>query len=170
MRFLASSECKELGAQVEFDVSGISYAATFAYKSRMKEADTVVEHLVDHFGHFSWALLWAYDFAWGDRSQEDNPLADWRQYAEWRRRQGEDRPLYDAPGHRFEADERATLIEAVKFAIYTGWDGVLVGRPLTCLISLSHHDIIKVQSRHSLSALAQQLNREGISQLDLCAP
>jgi hypothetical protein len=66
--------------------------------------------------------------------------------------------------------ERAALVEAVEFAIYTGWDAVLVTSPPRCVIALSRDDVIKVQSWHDLPALSQALNRQGISQSDFHAP
>lgn len=175
MRFLTTLECEGLVAQVGLDrrellagkrVHKLKAAADFFYQSRMKDACRVADHLVEHLGDFTWAMLWVYGLPLGDRSREDNAPDDWRRYARWRRSAGEDRTLYEAPGQLFEQSERSKLVEVIEFAIYTGWDAIVLARPIRCVIALSHDDVIKVQSRHNLSALAQQLQKLGLSRRD----
>jgi hypothetical protein len=172
MRFLTTPECEELTAQVGLDqrnllagkrVHSLKNAADFFYQSPMKGPRPVANHLLDRFGDFTWAMLWVYGLPWGDRSREENAPDDWQRYARWRRSAGEHRALYNAPGKLFEPNERSTLIEVIEFAIHTGWDAIMLARPLRCVITLSHDDVIKIQSRHNLSALAKQLQRLGLS-------
>jgi hypothetical protein len=166
MRFLDRSECEEYVSRCEVDhhevilgsrIRKMKSAATFFYQSRMKEAGSVSSCLVEYIRDFSWAILWAYGLPFGDRSREEDPPPDWRRYSEWRRSAGENRMLYDAPGHLFEPHEKLKLGQAIEFAIYMGWDAVLLARPLRCLITLSHDDLISVQSRHNVTALSDQL-------------
>lgn len=179
MRFLTTSECEHLVTQVGLDhrdlvagkrVHGMKNAADFFYKSRMKDARLVAQHLVDYLPDFTWAMLWIYGLPWGDRSREENAPEDWQTYARWRRSAGEDRTLYEAPGHLFEPNEAAKLVEIIEFTIYTGWDAFVFARPLRCIVTLSHDDVIQIQSRHNLSAISEQLHRLGLRQKDFRAP
>src|SRR5262245_24697976 len=173
MRFLTTSECEKLLLKVGLDrrdlvaderVHSMKSAADFFYKSRMKDARPVADHLVDYLGDFSWTMLWVYGLPWGDRSRGEHVPDDWQRYARWRQSAGEDRMLYEAPGHLFEPNEKSTLVEVIEFAIYTGWDAFVFPRPLRCVIALSHDDVIKLQSRHNLSAIASTtLSRFGLS-------
>jgi hypothetical protein len=178
MRFLAPPECAAFATQVGLDhrkpsarkrIDTLKNAADFFYKSRMKDAHAVAVPLARSLGEFTWALLWAYSLPWGDRSHEDNAPVDWRRYAHWRQSVGDERTLYEAPGHLFEPDEQSKLAEVIEFAIYTGWDAVVFARPLRCVMALSHDDVIKIQSRHNLSPLAEELRRLGLSQKDFYA-
>src|SRR5262245_28469528 len=145
MRFLAPSECEEFPLQIGLDrrdlVTGkrvykLKNAADFFYQSRMKNARSVTDHLVDFLSDFTWAMVWAYALPLGDRSREDNAPDDWRRYTLWRRSAGEARALYEAPGHLFEPNERSKLADAIEFAIYTGWDAIVLARPLRCIMTL----------------------------------
>ena len=172
MRFLTVSECAELSSQAGFTLgdllsgnrfADLRHVAVFPYKSRMNHADIVARHLAASLGNFTWALLWAHGLPWGDRSLEEEPPKDWRDYARWRRSSGEERALLEAPGHLFEPNEQAQLVRVTELAIYTGWDAVLFANPLDCVIALSHDDFIRIQARHDLAALLQRLRECGIS-------
>jgi hypothetical protein len=172
MRFLDRSECEEYVSRSGVDhqevilgrrIQKMKSAVTFFYQSRMEEASSVSSCLVEYIRDFSWAMLWAYDLPFGDRSREENPPSDWRRYSKWRRSAGENRMLYDAPGHLFEPHEKFKLGQVIEFAIYMGWDAVLLAQPLRCLITLSHDDLITVQARHNVTALSDQLRRLGLS-------
>jgi hypothetical protein len=174
VRFLDKQECEGFGAKVGFDrrnlradtrAKTMKRVASFVYRSRMKGTAAVATRLVEYTGNFSRALLWAYGLPLGgDRSREEKPPDDWRRYAQWRRSAGEDRTLFDAPGHLVAPDEKTTLAEAIEFAVDLGWDAVVLMRPLRCIIALSHDDIITVQSRHNVTALADALGRLGLSE------
>jgi hypothetical protein len=175
MQFLTKSECEALCESGGFGtgevqgrtrVAEMKNAVLFFYTSRLNEARLVADQLVAYIGDFRWAMLWAYEFPWGDRSLEENPPQDWRHHARWRQTAGETRTLYDAPGHFFEPEERVKLADAIEFAIYTGWDAALLGKPAQCIITLSHDDFIAVQSRYNLTALEKELNRLGLRRGD----
>jgi hypothetical protein len=179
MRFLTMLECEQFVSLVGLDrrdltmrkrIHSLKNASDFFYKSRMTDARPVADQLVELFGDFTWALLWVYGLPWGDRSRNDNAPDDWQRYALWRRSADEDRVLYEAPGHLFEPNERSKLVEVIEFAIYTGWDAIVLTRPLRSIIMLSHDDVIKIQSRHNLSAIAEQLRRLGLSRKDFHVP
>jgi len=179
MRFLTTSECEELLLQVGLGrrdlvagkrIHSMKSAADFFYKSRMKDARPAAHHLVDYLGDFTWAMLWVYGLPWGDRSREEHVPDDWQRYARWRQSAGADRALDETPGHLFEPNEESKLVEVIEFAILTGWDAFVFARPLRCVIALSHDDVIKIQSRHNLSALASTLSQFGLSQKAFHAP
>src|SRR5262249_45253628 len=178
MRFLTPSECEKLATRVGLDhrdltaskrIYSLKSAADFFYKSRMQNAHVVAVPLVRMLGEFTWATVWACSLPFGDRSREDNAPDDWQRYARWRQSAGEQRRLFEAPGHLVEPDEQPKLVEIIEFAIYTGWDAIVFARPLRCVIALSHDDVIKIQSRHNLSALGAKLRRLGLSQRDFYA-
>ena len=179
MRFLTVPECEEPVLRVGIDrrallehkrLYALRNAADFFYKSRMSNARPVANELVGLLGDFTFALLWVHALPFGDGSRQENPREDWRRYAQWRRSAGEDRALYDVPGHLFDPNEGSKLAEAIEFAIYTGWDAFVFARPLRCVMALSHDDVIKIQSRHNLSSIAAGLRRLGLRQRDFHSP
>ncbi|HEV2188878.1 MAG TPA: hypothetical protein VGR70_16845 [Stellaceae bacterium] len=175
MEFLTKPECVELARKVGLDsvellkrrgsAASLKRTATLTYKSRMKNADVVSSLLAQRLGDFDWSVLWPYEFPWGDRSREETPPTDWREYAQWRQTKGEGRSLYDAPGHKFERGEHPNTAKAIEFAIYAGWDAVVFGSPLQSLFRLSHDDYIELhaRSREELSATAMGLVQLGLA-------
>lgn len=180
MRFLSSPESEELATRVGLDphdirdgarMRNMKSGAFFFYKSPMTDdhAHAVARHLIDLLGEFSFAMLWAYDLPFGDRLRDENPEG-WRRYAQRRQAAGESRTLHDAPGHLFEPNDSIEIADAIAFAIEAGWDAVMIARPLRCLVTLSHDDLIAIQSRHNLTALSSKLTRLGLSRSDFREP
>lgn len=176
MKFLDIDECEERLTPTGLDgramrrgvlANRMKHAAVFAYKSRMENAGAVSARLVAELGEFKSALLWAYAFPWGDRSLEEDAPEDWRHYYAWRRSQGETRGLNAAPGHLFETGEQTKLTQVIEFSIYTGWDAVLTAWPLRRAMMLSHDDLIIVQARHSLTKIADDLQRLGLGKSEI---
>ena len=128
----------------------------------MWNADAVASFLVGCLGPFDWAVLWAYRLPWGDRSLEDVPSLDWRRYAAWRLRQGEQRGLYDAPGHAFEAGEQDKLVEVVRSAIYMGWDARAFCQPRRFRFDLSHDDVITIRSHDNIKGACKTMTQLGL--------
>ena len=122
MRFLTTPECSDRARQagVRLGKAGLQltkparHFVQLAYQSRMTNADVVAPILVECLGAYDWAVVWAYDLPWGDRSSEAKPPPDWRDYAEGRLRRDEHRSLYDAPGHEFAAGDGEQLVDVMK--------------------------------------------------------
>jgi hypothetical protein len=141
------------------------HTATFIYESLLKQSAAVCQLLTECLGDFTWAVLWAYELPFGDRSTEAEPPGGWGRYASWRQAAGESRRLYDAPGHLFAAGERSAVAEALVFAIRLGWDAVLFGSPPRAVIRLSHDDDIDIMARSAkeISRVTDALVRLGLS-------
>ena len=131
----------------------------------MVNADAVAPTLVGCLGTYEWAVLWAYELPWGDRSSEETPPRDWRDYAQWRLRRDERRSLHDAPGHEFAANRNEELVQVIKAAIYMGWDARAFSNPLRCMIDFSHDDIITLRSHNNLSDVTARLIQLGLTQI-----
>ena len=171
MRFLSGSECegltKRLGVDRYGPVRGHCAARHLKvfdafYKSRLANGGEVAQALVEHEGDFDSCLVWARGLAWGDRSREDEPPPDWMRFRDWRRRHGEWRDLYEAPGHLFEADERAKLVELTEWVLYMGWDAMIAATPGNGAILLSHDDYVRICSRGTPDVLLRRLGRLGL--------
>lgn len=172
VRFLSGEQCqaltKKLGVDCRGPVSGHRAARHLKvfdalYNSRIANGPEVAEALVDHQGAYAECLVWACGLPWGDLSQEDEPRSDWKLFRDWRRRQGEWRNLYDAPGHLFDGHERGALAKLTEWALYMGWDTVIAATPGKGAVLLSHDDYIRICSRGTPDALLRRLERLGIS-------
>jgi hypothetical protein len=95
----------------------------------------------------------------GDGWNEDIPTDDerWRRYREWRGSLGENRRLYDAPGHQFESHETEHLSKSIAFALHLGWDALLAAKPGRQLLLLSHNDVMEIYAGFQRRLLAEQL-------------
>jgi hypothetical protein len=107
-------------------------------------------------------VVWAFDLPWGDKSQDPDASNDWITYAKWRRAQGDQRSLYDAPAHVLEPGEQSELRRLLDFAIAIGWDTLVASRPAKVLLELSHHDRITVHARSRQPDLISALQRLGV--------
>ncbi len=171
MRFLSGEQCraltKKLGVDCHGPVSGHRAARHLKvfdafYDSPIANGPEVAEALVEHQGAFATCLVWACDLPFGDRSQEEEPRSDWRRFRDWRRRQGEWRNLYDAPGHLFDEHERAALARLIEGALDMGWDALIAATPGKSAVLLSHDDYIRICSRGTPDVLLQRLERLGL--------
>jgi hypothetical protein len=178
VRFLSGEQCraltKKLGVDCRGPVSGDRVARHLKvfdafYTSRVANGPEVAEALVEYQGAFTECLVWACDLPWGDRSQEDEPRSDWKVFRDWRRRQGEWRNLYDAPGHLFEGRECAALAKLIEWALDMGWDALIAAAPSKGAVLLSHDDYIRICSRGTPDALLRRLERLGLRTTRWCS-
>jgi hypothetical protein len=132
------------------------------YRSRLATAREVSLVLADAQGDFTECAVWPFDLVWGDRSLEEHAPPDWIAYARWRQQHGETRPLREAPGHLFDANERSELARLLELAIYMGWDTLVAARPAKVLVELSHDDRITIRARSRRRALIARLERLGV--------
>ncbi len=82
-------------------------------------------------------------------------------YRRWRGANGDDRRLYDAPGHRFEAQEAAQLSRTIEFALQLGWDALIAAKPGRQLLFLSHDDRMEIHRGFEWRSLAEKLIKLG---------
>ena len=149
VRFLSGEQCQALTRKLGFDCRGPVNGHRAArhlkvfdalYDSRIANGPEVAEALVEHQGAYATCLVWACGLPFGDQSQEGEPRSDWKRFRDWRRREGEWRTVYDAPGHLFEGHERAALAKLIEWALYMGWDALVAAAPGKGAVLLSHDD------------------------------
>jgi hypothetical protein len=83
----------------------------------------------------------------------------WGRYQLWRAAHGEQRRLYDAPGHQFERGEGDDLSKVIAFALHLGWDALLGATPKRQLLFLSHDDRMEIYRGFERRRLAENLSR-----------
>lgn len=168
MRFLSGEQCQALTEKLGVDRGGPMEGHRAArhlkvfdalYTSRIANGPEIAEALVDHLGAYSSCMMRACRLPFGDQSQEDEPRPDWKRFREWRRKHGEWRNLYDAPGHLFEAQGSAELAKLIERALHTGWDALIAATPGKGAVLLSHDDYIRICSRGTPDPLLRRLER-----------
>ena len=94
----------------------------------------------------------------GDGWSEGNATDErWRRYRLWRAANGDERRLYDAPGHRFERGEGDSLSQVIEFALQLGWDALLAATPRRQLLFLSHDNRMEIYRGFERRWLAERL-------------
>jgi hypothetical protein len=99
-------------------------------------------------------FLWCLSGGWDERTATSEP---WSRYRQWREATGETRPLYDAPGHQFEAHEVEHFSKAVEFSLQLGWDALVATKPRRQLLLLSHDDRMEIYRGFERRLLAEKL-------------
>jgi hypothetical protein len=111
----------------------------------------LARHLASWLGPFSNALLWVTEYGiWP--SSENNHL-----YYRLRQSYGDQRQLYEAPGHEFLAEEIVELTTFLDLAIQFGWGAHLLSTPSAAYIFISHDEWILVQSDSQQSRIIRDL-------------
>jgi hypothetical protein len=106
------------------------------------------------FTHVTLLFLWCLSGGWNEETAASGP---WSRYRQWREGTGEKRPLYDAPGHQFEADEVEHFSKAIEFALQLGWDALVAAKPRRQLLLLSHDDRMEIYRGFERRLLAEKL-------------
>jgi hypothetical protein len=122
------------------------------YRNPLTNQALVSKVLAAGQGDFSTCCLWA-----GDILAESRNTPAHLRYRRWRKAHGEERLLYYAPSHIFEAGERDLFAEVIEMAIEIGWDALVVA-----VIQLSHDDWIALYARGQPSALIRRLQAFGV--------
>jgi len=128
------------------------------YKSGKRDYSEAANAIATSLGRFTEATL-CFSFCisgdgWGIDPQPDER---WVRYRQWRGAQGENRRLFDAPGHLFGSHEAEQLSRTLVFAFELGWDALLGVKPGRQLLSLSHHDRLDVYRGFGGRSLADKL-------------
>ena len=85
----------------------------------------------------------------------------WSRYRKWRAANNEDLRLYEAPGHRFEANEVEQLSKTIAFSLELGWDALLAAKPGRQLLFLSNDDRLEIYRGFGGGSLVRQLTGLG---------
>jgi hypothetical protein len=164
MHFLALDDSKSLAKKLRRQIPEQGKQKfTLYYKSGNRDYSDASNTITTSIGKFTAATLVFLFCVSGDGWNEDIPAADerWSRYRQWRVGQGENRRLYDAPGHRFESHEAEHLSKCIAFALELGWDALLAAKPKRQLMLLSHDDWIEVYSGFGRRLLADKLTALG---------
>ena len=94
----------------------------------------------------------------GDGWSEENERDErWQRYRLWRVANGDQRRLYDAPGHRFERGEGDSVSQVIEFALQLGWDTLVAAKPRRQILFLSHDDRMEIYHGFQRRWLAETL-------------
>jgi hypothetical protein len=127
------------------------------YKSGRRDYSDAARAIAASTGKFTQItllFLWCLSGGWDEETAMSGP---WSRYRRWREAAGETRPLYDAPGHQFEAHEVGYFLEAVEFALQLGWDALVAAKPRRQLLLLSHDDRMEIYRGFERRLLAENL-------------
>src|SRR5262249_15410905 len=123
MRFLERDETSSLEKKLRQQIADKPKPKTILYyDSGNRDYSRSANAIAGATGGFSEAALLFLFCATGDGWNEICAGNEqWRLYRQWRTAHGEDRRLYDAPGHLFAPHEVKQLSEAVDFSLQLGW-------------------------------------------------
>jgi hypothetical protein len=164
MKFLPKDEASLIEKKLRREIAEFSEPEfVLYYESRGgRDYSDAANAIAQSTGTFSEVTLL---FQWclsGDGWVESSPTNDrWRGYRRWRAANGENRRLYDAPGHRFEEEDVEQLAKTIEFALELGWDAVVAAKPGRQLLFLSHDDRLEIYRGFGSGALVRQLTSLG---------
>ena len=158
MYFLAKDEANLLAAKLRRQIEGRPRAKlVLYYDSGNRDYPRAAKAIAASVGDFAEAHLLFLFGVTADGWDEGAANEMWAPYYRWRRANGEDRRLYDAPGHRFEPHEAEHLSEAIEFALRLGWDALVAAGPGRQLLFLSHDDRMEIHRGFKWRSLAEKL-------------
>jgi hypothetical protein len=165
MQFLTKEETNALEKKLRRQIAEHSCPKhVIYYDSGDRNYFPAAEAIAQSLGKFSEAtVLFLFSLSgdgWGYVTPGYNQR-NWNRYRKWRASHGEDRRLYDAPGHRFEAHEAGELSKLIEIALLLGWDALLSVKPKRQLLLLSHDDRLEIYRSHGGRALVKQLSALG---------
>jgi len=103
------------------------------------------------------AILFSFCVAGDGWSEHTSSNAGWPAYRRWRSSFGEERRLYDAPGHLFTRGEVDQFSRVIEFALILGWDALVAAKPGRNQILLSHDDRLEVLVGFEARVLTKKL-------------
>jgi hypothetical protein len=164
MKFLAKDEASSLEKKLRREIAEHSAPKFVLYYESGGDRDysDAANAIAQATGTFSEATLL---FQWclsGDGWVESSPNNDrWQGYKRWRAANGEDRRLYEAPGHRFEPTDIDGLSRTIGFALELGWDALVAAKPGRQLLFLSHDDRLEIYRGFTGGMLVRKLTSLG---------
>jgi hypothetical protein len=180
MEFLTREQCVEFAKRVGV-ASKPQYAhlpairkkhhAVFYEESLNPVARRCGEVIAELYPSYTNLLVWITGSPGGDGWEGEHyehlrSRTSWKRFMALRRSHGEERRLYDAPGHVLTPSERQTIPELAEPAILHGWDTLLLAKPNVAAIYLSHDDDIIIQSDKNISSLSNALTGLGLTRGD----
>jgi hypothetical protein len=159
MQFLARDEARLLQKKVDRQIAEKPRPRLVLYyesgnRDYSKAADTITVSI----GKFTKVILLFLFCITGDGWSEGNSRDErWQRYRLWRAANGDQRRLYDAPGHQFERGEGDNLSKLVAFALQLGWDALVAATPARQLLFLSHDDRMEIYRGFERRWLAERL-------------
>jgi hypothetical protein len=109
-------------------------------------------------GDFSEAMV-LFQFAVSGDGWDAHAANDerWARYRRWRIANQEDRRLFDAPGHQFDAHATEAFSQTIAFALDLGWDAWITVQPGRQLAFLSHDDRLEIYRGFNSRMLLKRL-------------
>ncbi len=105
------------------------------------------------------AFLWIEEFGvWPS-------LENWPLFRTLRSVSDELRPLHEAPGHMFAADEQEALVSYLQLVIIFGWGGVLLGLENRHRLIVSHDSWASIRSLSDMPGLIETASKFGLPYL-----
>jgi hypothetical protein len=159
MQFLARDEARLLQKKLDRQIADKPRPKLVLYcesgnRDYSKAANTITAS-IRKFSEVNLLFLFCIT---GDGWSEGNATDErWRRYRLWRAANGDERRLYDAPGHRFERGEGDSLSQVIEFALQLGWDALLAATPRRQLLFLSHDDRMEIYRGFERRQLAERL-------------
>ena len=179
MEFLTREQCVEFARRVgvvtkarDLNLPSVrkKHRAVFYKESLNPIARRCVQVVVELFPKYTRALLWITgspgNEGWGEIDSFMRERKSWRKFADLRRARGEERRLYDAPGHLLTPDERPLIADLAEPAILHGWDSLLLAKPNTTAVYFSHNDDIRVISDKNVSTWSAAFTGLGLTRGD----
>jgi hypothetical protein len=163
MHFLAQDEANFLETKLRRQmVSQPTPKLVLYYESGERDYSDAANAITASIGDFTEANLHFAFCVSGDGWNEGTATNErWSRYRRWRGANGENRRLYDAPGHQFEPGEAEELSKVIEFALQLGWDALVAAEPGRQLLLLSHDDRIEIYRGFEWPSLAEKLIRLG---------
>ena len=128
-------------------------ALRFIYGRPEDFAHDVAIAISEQFVGSSTCLLWTFGANRPCRDPRDLPG-----YQEWRRAQGEARPLAEAPGHLFQADETDLVVAGIEWAFRSNWNALISASPMAPVIRLYDGDQLTIYCRSRPKRLIARLD------------
>jgi len=123
-----------LGTEGQVDLKGFLGPVCVKLPDETGRKTNLARVLVDSFGRTKDGLLWINEY--GIWPSSENRLI----FYALRRLIGEERPLEDAPGHVFRAEDADLLSALLAVAFYFSWGALLVRGDLGLIARISHDD------------------------------
>jgi hypothetical protein len=180
MEFLTYDQCREFAKRVgvpmrQNDVHlpyvEKKHAAVFYEDSLNPVARRCGEIIAEFYPKYTSLLMWITGSPGGDGWEGEEyaymrARKSWQRFVELRKSLGEERRLYETPGHLLTPDERHCIPDFAEPAILHGWDTLFLARPNVTAIYTSHNDDITVQSDKNISSLSAALTGLGLTRGD----
>jgi hypothetical protein len=159
MKFLARDEASLLEKKHRREIAEYGDPKfVLYYESGGRDYSTAANAIALSIGKFSEATVLFLFCVSGDGWDESSSTDErWNRYRRWRAATNEGRRLYEAPGHRFEANEVEQLSKTIEFSLELGWDALVAAMPGRQLLFLSHDDRLEIYRGFSGGLLVRQL-------------